>query len=117
MNGETRLIDTNVLVHAYTIADDRKHQAALALVERVWAGEEVTTTLQNVCEFFFVVTRKGLQAYFRFRGGSSHPGNSRRLTVENYRPQPGDRFEGYCDGKALSRQVLGRSYRRLHAGA
>jgi len=29
MNGETRLIDTNVLVHAYTIADDRKHQAAL----------------------------------------------------------------------------------------
>ena len=36
MNGETRLIDTNVLVHAYTIADDRKHQAALALVERVW---------------------------------------------------------------------------------
>lgn len=25
MNGETRLIDTVVLVHAYTVSDDEKH--------------------------------------------------------------------------------------------
>lgn len=52
------LLTPNILVHAYTIADDRKHRAAAALVERVWEGEEATATLQNVCEFFVVVTRK-----------------------------------------------------------
>jgi predicted nucleic acid-binding protein len=58
MNGEPRLIDTVVLVHAYTVSDDEKHRVALSLIERVWGGEEATTTLQNLCEFFFVVTRK-----------------------------------------------------------
>ena len=58
MAVEARVIDTNILVHAYTVADERKHQTASSLVERVWAGEGGTTTLQNVCEFFFVVTRK-----------------------------------------------------------
>ena len=36
MTGELRLIDTNVLVHAYTMSDERKHGAALSLVEKVW---------------------------------------------------------------------------------
>lgn len=58
MNGEPRLIDTVVLVHAYTVSDDEKHRVALSLIERVWGGEEATTTLQNLCEFFYVVTRK-----------------------------------------------------------
>ncbi len=58
MNGELRLIDTVILVHAYTVSDDEKHRAALTLVERVWSGEEAVTTLQNLCEFFFVATRK-----------------------------------------------------------
>ena len=58
MNGEPRLIDTVVLVHAYTVSDSEKHRAALALIEKVWGGEEATTTLQNLCEFFSVVTRK-----------------------------------------------------------
>ncbi|HWP56696.1 MAG TPA: PIN domain-containing protein [Candidatus Acidoferrales bacterium] len=58
MNDETRLIDTNVLVQAYTVSDDRKHGVALPMVERIWEGEGATTTLQNLCEFFFVVTRK-----------------------------------------------------------
>ncbi len=58
MSDEARLFDTNILVHAYTISDERKHAIALALVERVWAGEEAATTLQNLCELFFVVTRK-----------------------------------------------------------
>lgn len=58
MNGNVRLVDTNILVQAYTVSDERKHEIALALVERVWAGEEAATTLQNLCEFFLVVTRK-----------------------------------------------------------
>jgi len=58
MNDEPRLSDTNVLVHAYTISDERKHEIALSLVERVWAGEGAVTTFQNVCEFFFVVSQK-----------------------------------------------------------
>jgi len=58
MNGEPRLIDTVVLVHAYTVSDNERHRFALALVESVWGGEEAMTTLQNLCEFFFVVTRK-----------------------------------------------------------
>lgn len=58
MNGEPRLIDTVVLVHAYTVSDDYKHRTALSLMERVWGGEEAVTTLQNLCELFFVVTRK-----------------------------------------------------------
>jgi predicted nucleic acid-binding protein len=58
MNGDVRLIDANVLVHAYTIADQRKHEIALSVVQRVWAGETAATTLQNVCELFVVVTRK-----------------------------------------------------------
>lgn len=58
MSGETRLIDTNVLVQAYTVSDDRKHDLALSVLERIWKGEGATTTLQNLCEFFFIVTRK-----------------------------------------------------------
>lgn len=58
MSGEPRLVDTVVLVHAYTVSDDEKHRAALALIERIWGGEEAATTLQNLCEFFFVATRK-----------------------------------------------------------
>jgi predicted nucleic acid-binding protein len=58
MTGELRLFDTNLLVHAYTVSNERKHDTALSFVEKVWEGEEATTTLQNLCEFFFVVTRK-----------------------------------------------------------
>ncbi len=58
MTGDNRLFDTNILVHAYTVSDERKHRAAVALVEPVWGGQPATTTLQNLCEFFVVVTRK-----------------------------------------------------------
>lgn len=54
MTGDARLINRVVLVHAYTVSDDKKHRVALGLIERVWAGEAATTTLQNLCEFFFV---------------------------------------------------------------
>ena len=58
MPGDNRLFDTNILVHAYTVSGERKHRAAVALVEPIWGGQQATTTLQNLCEFFVVVTRK-----------------------------------------------------------
>ena len=58
MTGERRLIDTNVLVHAYTVSDEGKHGAALSLVEKVWEDEPAATTLQNLCELFTVITPK-----------------------------------------------------------
>lgn len=58
MTGEARLIDANVLIHAYTVSDERKHETALSLVEKVWEGESASTTLQNLCEVFSVITRK-----------------------------------------------------------
>ncbi len=58
MNDERRLIDTNILVHAYVLADDRKHAIAKSIIQEIWNEGTGITTLQNVCEFFFVVTRK-----------------------------------------------------------
>jgi len=58
MSADLRLIDTNILVQAYTIADETKHRIALAVVESMWKGEKAVTTVQNLCEFFSVVTRK-----------------------------------------------------------
>jgi len=45
-------------VHAYTVSDERRHEAALLVVEKVWEGESASTTLQNLCELFAVITRK-----------------------------------------------------------
>lgn len=52
MTGELQLIDTNVLVHAYTVSDERKHEAALSLVERIWEGEAAATTPKNLWSYF-----------------------------------------------------------------
>lgn len=58
MTAEARLIDTNILVHAYTVSDTGKHATALSIIEKVWQGESAATTLQNLCEMFSVITRK-----------------------------------------------------------
>ncbi len=58
MNGNGKLIDTNILVHAYVLSDERKHNIAKDIIQKLWEGGAGITTLQNLCEFFFVVTRK-----------------------------------------------------------
>ena len=58
MSDEQRLIDTNVLVHAYVLADPRKHEIAKHIVQEVWNEGGGVVTLQNICEFFYVVTKK-----------------------------------------------------------
>lgn len=37
--------------------DERTHEIALSVVQQMWEGEATTTALQNLCEFFFVMTR------------------------------------------------------------
>lgn len=58
MTAGERLIDTNVLVHAYVHLDARKQPAAQALVPAIWNDGGGFTTIQNLCEFFAVVTSK-----------------------------------------------------------
>ena len=53
-----RLIDTNVLVHAYVFLDTSKQAVARGVVLPIWQKGGGLTTLQNLCEFFIVVTRK-----------------------------------------------------------
>lgn len=58
MSAEPQLLDTNILVHAYTVSDEQKHTVAKGIVKRAWMQGHGLTTLQNLCEFFFVVTEK-----------------------------------------------------------
>jgi predicted nucleic acid-binding protein len=58
MSAEPQLLDTNILVHAYTVSDERKHTVAKRIVRQAWMQGHGLTTLQNLCEFFFVVTEK-----------------------------------------------------------
>lgn len=58
MTAGERLIDTNVLVHAYVHLDARKQTVAQALVLAIWNDGGGLTTIQNLCEFFAVATSK-----------------------------------------------------------
>jgi predicted nucleic acid-binding protein len=58
MSDEKGLIDTNVLVHAYVISDEEKHAIAAELVDSIWREAIGTIALQNLCEFFVVVTTR-----------------------------------------------------------
>src|SRR3989338_54359 len=58
-NTKLSLVDTNVLVHAYSSSDIVKHAHAQKLVAKCWQ-KKVTFALsvQNLAEFFVVVTKK-----------------------------------------------------------
>ena len=58
MTAGERLIDTNILVHAYVLLEARKQTAAQALVLDLWKDGGGLTTMQNLCEFFHVATSK-----------------------------------------------------------
>jgi predicted nucleic acid-binding protein len=58
MTAGERLIDTNVLVHAYVLLNVRKQIAAREIVMPIWQEGNGLTTLQNLCEFFTVSTKK-----------------------------------------------------------
>jgi len=58
MTDGERLIDTNVLVHAYISLEPRRHVSAREVILPLWEQGGGLTTVQNLCEFFFVATRR-----------------------------------------------------------
>jgi len=58
MSDERKLFDTNILVHAYNISDEKKHRIAHSLVKKAWQEGGGITALQNLMEFFAVITKR-----------------------------------------------------------
>ena len=58
MTDGERLLDTNVLVHAYVRLDEKKQVTASGIVLPIWETGGGITTVQNLCEFFAVATKK-----------------------------------------------------------
>lgn len=58
MTAETRLIDTNVLVYAYDLSEPAKRQVARTLLDQIWDEGGGVVSIQNLSEFFVVVTGK-----------------------------------------------------------
>jgi hypothetical protein len=52
MTEGERLIDTNVLVHAYIRLNEKKQASDRAVVMPIWESGGGITTLQKLCEFF-----------------------------------------------------------------
>jgi len=58
-NTEIILIDSNILIYAYTEAEPEKKQKALKILNQCWKKEtQLAISLQNLAEFFIVVTKK-----------------------------------------------------------
>lgn len=58
MAANGKLIDTNILVYAYDVAEKEKHSVCKAIVNEVWLKRGGVVTLQNLMEFFVVATMK-----------------------------------------------------------
>jgi len=58
MTAKGKLIDTNILVYAYDTADKEKHFVCKTILKEAWSKGGGVVTLQNLMEFFVVVTRK-----------------------------------------------------------
>lgn len=58
MTAKGKLIDANILVYAYDTADREKHSVCKTILKEVWSKGGGVVTLQNLMEFFVVVTRK-----------------------------------------------------------
>lgn len=57
MKDNLALIDTNIFVYAYDTVDAVKHEISKEIVKRAWEKGAIIT-LQNLCEFFVVITKK-----------------------------------------------------------
>ena len=53
-----RLIDTNILVYAYDVSETVKHPIAKELLKYIWNNGGGVVCVQNLMEFFVVMTRK-----------------------------------------------------------
>jgi len=53
-----RLIDTNILVYGYDVSETEKHPIAQQLLRQIWQAGGGVVCVQNLMEFFVVITRK-----------------------------------------------------------
>ena len=53
-----KLIDTNILVYAYDTSEGDKHEVSKDLLKQIWKAGRGVVCLQNLMEFFFVITKK-----------------------------------------------------------
>jgi len=53
-----KLIDTNILVYAYDTSEGTKHEVSKDLLRQIWQGGGGIVSLQNLMEFFIVITPK-----------------------------------------------------------
>ncbi len=53
-----KLIDTNILVYAYDTSEGTKHEVLKSILRQVWETGGGIVCLQNLMEFFVVITRK-----------------------------------------------------------
>lgn len=53
-----KLIDTNILVYAYDTSEGGKHDISKKLLIQIWENGGGVVCLQNLMEFFFVITKK-----------------------------------------------------------
>jgi predicted nucleic acid-binding protein len=56
-DNDKRMLDTNILVYAFTAHDPHKQQIALALVEQLLQEENLMLSAQVLNEFYSVLTR------------------------------------------------------------
>jgi predicted nucleic acid-binding protein len=53
-----KLIHTNILVYAYDTSEGTKHEVSKNILKQIWEVGEGTVCLQNLMEFFVVITQK-----------------------------------------------------------
>jgi predicted nucleic acid-binding protein len=58
MRDSRQFVDTNVLVYAYDMTAESKHDRARALLEKLWDTHEGCVSVQVLQEFFVTTTRK-----------------------------------------------------------
>jgi len=51
------LLDSNILIYAYDATEGKKHEIAKELVEDCFRGEPFAVSLQNLAEFFKIITK------------------------------------------------------------
>ncbi len=53
------LVDSNILVYAYDTSEAEKRPRALKIIEECWEGKtELSVSVQNLSELFFILTNK-----------------------------------------------------------
>jgi predicted nucleic acid-binding protein len=53
-----KLIDTNILIYAYDTSEGTKHEVSKNLLKQIWEAGKGIVCLQNLMEFFVVITQK-----------------------------------------------------------